>query len=560
MLLSFLLIFVFEVVLGSLQTTTINTGLGPIKGLQQQTDHGRNIWTFRGIPYAKPPLKQLRFMPPVPVEPWNEVLEATEDGVSCLQIDLFAVESPKPVLLGDEDCLTLNIYTPQLSPDTSLPVMVYFYGGGFNSGNASSLLYGPERLLDRDIVLVTVNYRLGVFGFISTGDEAAPGNYGLLDQNLALKWVQQFINAFGGDSSKVTIFGQSAGGASVSFHVISPLSKGLFHAGIQMSGNAISEWAINFDPLQTAITIAQDMQCPTQPTTDLIKCLRKRPALELLIKAIEIKAANLFPFIPTVDKSRGPNAFLPKKPAEIFASGEINAVPIMSGLTSDEAIQLVILFGPAFGGIDKLNSESLIPIFSKISPHLGSKDKIQIIYKKLYNKYFKNIDQSDWKQRLSALTKAIGSSYDKVVDDNHIDLAKLGIPTYVYKFSYAGQHSWIENSPEYYKIPHDVAKNLKLVGHVDEIQYLFKSGYFNSSALNERDQQMSDILLDLWTSFATTKVPTIKSRTGFSWNPLNPDKASYLNIDLNPQNVDGYLSDFELGEEIQNIRNIKTEL
>ncbi|GAB6023217.1 hypothetical protein CHUAL_008035 [Chamberlinius hualienensis] len=386
-----------------LSTTIVTTDLGPIKGLQLQTDHGRHFWAFRAIPYAKPPLKRLRFKPPQSVDPWDEVLDATEDSASCIQIDLFAVQSQTPTLIGDEDCLFLNIYTPKLSTDTLLPVMVFIHGGGYTSGNGSSTLYGPERLLDRDIILVTINYRLGIFGFISTGDEAAPGNYGLLDQVMALKWVQQYITKFGGDPSKVTIFGQSAGGASVSLHLVSPLSKGLFHAAIQMSGNALCDWAIGDNPLPNAITLAESMQCPTQSSTDLIQCLEKRPALELLIKGTEMRSV-LFPFIPVVDRTRGLNAFLPKSPNELLISGEINMVPVMSGFTSDEAIQLIFLFASAFGGIQNMNSDALTPMMLAFSPNFGTQEQSQII-EKIRNVYFKNVDESDWKQRLTALTK-----------------------------------------------------------------------------------------------------------------------------------------------------------
>ncbi|GAB6023218.1 hypothetical protein CHUAL_008036 [Chamberlinius hualienensis] len=548
----------FEVALTFRSTTIVTTDLGPIKGLQLQTDHGRHFWAFRGIPYAKPPLKRLRFKPPQSVDLWDEVLDATEDGASCIQVDLFAVQSQTPTLIGDEDCLFLNIYTPKLSTDTLLPVMVFIHGGGYTSGNGSSTLYGPERLLDRDIILVTINYRLGIFGFISTGDEAAPGNYGLLDQVMALKWVQQYITKFGGDPSKVTIFGQSAGGASVSLHLVSPLSKGLFHAAIQMSGNALCDWAISDNPLPNAITLAESMQCPTQSSTDLIQCLQKRPALELLIKGTEMKSL-FFPFIPVVDRTRGLNAFLPKSPNELLISGEINTVPVMSGFTSDEAIQLIFLFAPAIGGIQNMNSDVLTPMMLAFTPNFVTQDQSQII-EKIRNIYFKNVDESDWKQRLTALTKTIAGKLDKPTDDINLVLAKHGIRTYAYKISYRGKHTVIENSPEYYKIPEEVTANLNFVSHTDDLQYLFKSGYFNKTALNEKDQQMSDIFLDLWTTFATTTTPTIRTYKEFSWKPVMANKPSYLKIDLMPQNVEGYLSDHEIWENIHNAKNIKTEL
>ncbi|CAG2062859.1 unnamed protein product, partial [Timema podura] len=165
------------------------------------------------------------FQSPKPPSRWSGVRNATEDTSPCTQRSIFARQVE---VSGSEDCLYLNVYTPQL-PDGSnddLPVMVWFHGGGWVSGAGTSKFYGPQFLLDKDIVLVTVTYRLGPIGFLSTGDEAAPGNSGLKDQVAALRWVQDNIAVFGGNPNSVTIFGESAGGASVHYHILSPLSQG----------------------------------------------------------------------------------------------------------------------------------------------------------------------------------------------------------------------------------------------------------------------------------------------------------------------------------------------
>ncbi|XP_033221036.1 esterase SG1-like [Belonocnema kinseyi] len=200
---------------------------GLLKGTHLETRNGRKISVFLGIPYAKPPIGKLRFRSPVPAEKWKGLRLAHTEGNMCPQLK-------SKNLLGDENCLYLNIYTPILefnstlinSKKNLLPVMVWIHGGGFKTGSGSFTVYGPSYILDKDVILVSINYRLGVLGFFTTGDLLVPGNMGLKDQVLALKWVQENIHFFGGDPDKVTIFGQSSAGACVNLHTISDASKG----------------------------------------------------------------------------------------------------------------------------------------------------------------------------------------------------------------------------------------------------------------------------------------------------------------------------------------------
>lgn len=165
-------------------------------------------------------LNCFRFKRPLPAANWQGVKKATSLENFCPQLFLN-------ITIGSEDCLYLNVYSPlRVKNNTPLPVMVWIHGGGFISGTAN--LFGANNFLDKDIILVTLNYRLGIFGFLTLGDLSAPGNFGLKDQVLALKWVQRNIKAFGGDPNRVTIFGESAGGVSVSLHALSEASNGNF--------------------------------------------------------------------------------------------------------------------------------------------------------------------------------------------------------------------------------------------------------------------------------------------------------------------------------------------
>lgn len=212
---------------------------------------------------------------PVPIEPWDEIFNATEDGPACPQ------ESFLVPLNQSEDCLRLNIYTHHIN-DAKAPVFLHIHGGGFIGNSGQSGLYGPDYLLDHDIVLVTINYRLGALGFFSTGDKHAPGNYGLKDQVEALKWVRNNIAFFGGDPSRITISGESAGAASVGLHLFSPMSRGLFHRAMLLSGSAISPWVIIKKPMELAKKQAELLNCSTESSEIIVDCLSKVPARDLV--------------------------------------------------------------------------------------------------------------------------------------------------------------------------------------------------------------------------------------------------------------------------------------
>merc|ERR1712123_532801 len=204
----------FIVIAGCLATVmaedvTVMLSKGKLKGERMDYDFGQYYYAFKGIPYAKPPVKELRFQAPRDVEPWTEMLDATEDGSLCPQYDIS-----QSLPIGDEDCLSLNVYSPKLDTKKRA-VMVYFHGGAYIMGGGASFFFGPGYLLEQNVVLVTFNYRLGPLGFLSTTDKAAGGNQGVLDQIMVLKWVKENIDKFGGDPNKVTIFGEDAGAASV---------------------------------------------------------------------------------------------------------------------------------------------------------------------------------------------------------------------------------------------------------------------------------------------------------------------------------------------------------
>ncbi|KAK5641621.1 hypothetical protein RI129_010168 [Pyrocoelia pectoralis] len=254
----------------------VYTSLGLIKGNDTlQTILGKTIYSFRGIRYAKAPIGDLRFRPPQPVESWEGIYDASQDGAAC----------PQPYTNDtDEDCLFLNVYTTQMPTEhrnLNLPVLVYIHGGSYTMFSARSNLLGPDYLLDQDMVLVTLNYRLASLGFISTGDEFAPGNNGLKDQVTALKWVKQNIAHFGGNPNSVTLSGHSAGALSVSLHLVSPMSRGLFHKAVMMSGSIMGNYPVLSHQFDLAQKQARFVNCPDRNSEEIIECLKTKSATEI---------------------------------------------------------------------------------------------------------------------------------------------------------------------------------------------------------------------------------------------------------------------------------------
>ncbi len=300
------------------------TPLGKIEG-----EMTSGVRVFRGIPYAKPPVDNLRFAPPVPAGPWDATLNAKSFGPQCMQLPLFGDMNFRANGMS-EDCLHLNIWTPMKKVNQRLPVLVYFFGGGFQAGDASEPRYDGESMARKGIVSVTVNYRLGIFGFLAhpaltaLSQHKASGNWGLLDQAAALRWVKNNIAAFGGDPNHITIAGESAGSTSSSAQMVSPLSRDLIVAAIGESGSALSANA------RTTLKQAEEQGEKFAKSLNLntLEDLRKIPAKQLL-EAVGKPGAPRFNVITD-------GYFFPESPAKLFAAGKQAHVPLLAGWNSEE--------------------------------------------------------------------------------------------------------------------------------------------------------------------------------------------------------------------------------
>lgn len=301
-----------------------------VNGIVEGTTEASGVRSFKGIPFAAPPVGDLRWKEPQPVMNWTDVRQTKKFGPRAMQRAVFGDMGFRSDGMS-EDCLYLNVWTPAKSDKERLPVLVYFYGGGFIAGDGSESRYDGESMARKGIVAITVNYRLGAFGFMAhpelTAESAkkASSNFGYLDQTAALRWVQQNIAAFGGDPKKVTIAGESAGSVSVSAQMASPLSKNLFAKAIGESGSLLG----TLPPSSLAEAEQNGVKFAEQVGAKSLAELRAMPAAQLLEATANPKTPR---FSSAID-----GYFFPKSPMAIFQAGEQAQVPLLVGWNSEES-------------------------------------------------------------------------------------------------------------------------------------------------------------------------------------------------------------------------------
>ncbi|KAJ8940290.1 hypothetical protein NQ318_000112 [Aromia moschata] len=290
---------------------------GQIRGRKEVTASNVTFYAFQEIPYGKAPVGKLRFKAPEPAEDWEGILDATTNTKICYQEETRFPNTPT------EDCLYVNVYT------TVRPSFIQ--------------LHRTTSFMEQDVVVVIVNYRVGAFGFLSTGDTVIPGNYGLKDQNLALKWVQTNIKYFGGDPKKVTIFGHSAGAAAVTYLMMSKQSTGLYRAAIAQSGSALCPWAYQRHYKDIAYTLASRIDSsfnPNATSEELLQFLQSVPA-DQICKNANFQDMNRwfkdFWYTPVVEPEHE-TAFLTEEIYTSIANGAVNSVPLLIGICSEEQV------------------------------------------------------------------------------------------------------------------------------------------------------------------------------------------------------------------------------
>ncbi|XP_068941916.1 pyrethroid hydrolase Ces2e-like isoform X2 [Petaurus breviceps papuanus] len=420
----------------------------------------------------------------------------------CLQ-DISSVEKMTtvmkmniPVTANSEDCLYLNIYVPVHAKEGArLPVMVWIHGGGLTLEGAS--MYDSSILsASQNVVVVNIQYRLGVLGFFSTGDEHAPGNWGFLDQVAALKWVQKNIAHFGGDPGLVTIFGESAGGMSVSSHVLSPMSKGLFHRAIMESGVAILPGLISSSSEMVVNVIANLSACDRHNSASMVQCLRNKSEDEIL-------AINKM--IPAMVDGQ----FFPKHPEELLAAGEFHHVPFIIGVNNLE-FGWVILVGmdiPEFK--DKMDKETIQS--SYLSPIWGVPPELGHL---MIEEYLR--DTEDPGERRAQFQDMMG---DLVFVIPALKVAKYqhspSSPVYFYEF---------QHRPSILK---DITPDMVKADHGDDLRFVFGAPF--SEEATEEEKLLSHRIMSYWANFARHGDPN--GADLLHW-PAYGQKEEYLQLNL----------------------------
>jgi para-nitrobenzyl esterase len=467
-------------------TPTIVTGSGPLTGITTAA-----LNEYLGIPYAAPPVGALRWMPPKAFGHWPGTLQATHFGRECPQLDALG----KPT--GAENCLYLNVYTPQ-TITSALPVMVWIHGGGLTAGSGEDYAPGPL-VVQGNVIVVTINYRLGLLGFFAQtaldAEGHLAGNYGLMDQQFALKWVQQNIAAFGGDPTRVTMFGESAGGQSVYANLASPRAAGLFQRAIAESGSyaSFTDYDQAIIPLADAETVgsafeesgaafADAVRCPSQTSA----CLRKVPPPTLI-------KAQPFPMYPFVD-----GVVLPNTLGVAFATGAFNRVPVISGTNHDE-YRLFVAADYDDLGNPLTNAEYMTAVDTVWGSVLGP-----IV-----------LDEYPLPANppADAASLALGASGTDGIFSCPARLADQSLSQYVTTYTYEFSD---ENAPLYTGI---LPASFPLGAyHSAEIQYLMN--ILGIPAPFTSDQtDLSEAMISYWTQFAATGDPNSADQP--VWSPYN---------------------------------------
>lgn len=520
----FLALLLLTTLLGACSRTPVHTDtpLGTLEGYVKD-----EVEYYLGVPYAQAPVGELRWRPPAPAQPWTGAREATENASLCTQFSPVGGS-----LTGSEDCLYLNVWTPTNKPEKAMPVMVWIHGGGFIVGQGSYFNDDGMRLAQReDVVVVAINYRLGIFGFmahegLTAEDPANPssGNYGIMDQTAALRWVRENISAFGGDPDNVTIFGQSAGGVSICAQLVSPAAAGLFHRAVIQSGPCVS-------PMSSLAAISKlGAQAQTQlgcgDAASPVACMRAKDTETI---------ANTLPPDPTLGFSEGYTFWwpineprvLPLQFMDAFTSGNFNRVPVINGTTRDEATLLIWLshnfrFKP-------LRAEQYMERLEYLtgSPELAMRVARQYPLENYASPY-------------DALTESFSDGFFNCFARRQAQAISQHVPLWNYQFDF-------DEAPFF--IPWADLRAF----HSAEIQYVMgKPMSFTRRNFKAEEQALADSMMGYWAEFARSGNP---NGSGPSTWPAYDKRDQTLLFDLQNSVASGvHKSDCEFWEDLPYLR------
>ena len=460
---------------------------------------------FFGIPYAQPPVGNYRFRHPIPVPAWRGQKDATVKPNACTQgIDTVFGDHPGPKVWNpntrvSEDCLYLNVWRPTDADYLKRKaVMIWIYGGSYLSGSSSLDVYDARYLVSKmDVIVVSMQYRVGSLGFLSFNTAEAPGNAGMMDQVMALEWVQRNIEAFGGDRNNVTIFGESAGSASVGMHLLSSRSRDKFHRAILQSGAPQAPWATvtQKEAVRRANALAKAMNCSRESIYDIIYCLKDQDADKFPRHEYDPDVTRGFigfPFVPVIDGS-----FLSESPETHFRTGNFKRTNILAGSNTNEGFYFLV-YGYAGLHFD-LNSNGTL---SRTQFHMILHNTFQHFpqYPQTLNSFGQDaivFQYTPWKNPDSetmnrdAVDQAVGDlMFVCPVVDLAEHYAKRDQKVYYYDYNHrASYHHW----PEWMGVLHG-----------DEIMFAFGEPFNPRYNYTKNEQKLSEKIMRYWTNFAKT--------------------------------------------------------
>ncbi|XP_054091914.1 esterase B1-like [Zeugodacus cucurbitae] len=498
------------------ETTVVHTKYGQVKGVKRKTIYNHNFYAFEGVPYAKPPIGELRFRAPQSPDPWTGVRDCTSSGNVPLQKHFVL-----GIIQGSEDCLYLNIYVKQLKSDKPLPVMVWIYGGGFRFGEASRDIYAPDYFMERDIVLVSVNYRLGALGFLSLSDPDlhVPGNTGLKDQLLALRWIQENITSFNGDLNNVTMFGESAGAASTHLLMLAPKAQDLFHKAILQSGTALCSW-VEQEPKNRAYLLAAELGYRGENIDkDVLSYLSNVSASKLIRVENELRQPHerdervFFPFTPVVEPYESELGLLTKPFKDLLITTWSNEIPLLIGFTADEGIlhHYETVKNPHL--VNELGD--CVAVLPKIVKQECDMQKCKELGLRLREAHFGPVEPQ-YSKHLYQYLELLGYRHF-LVDIQRTLLARSAyashMPTYLYRFAFDSPH-----------FNHSRTLNsgycIRGVCHADDLSYIFYNANAYKLPSNCGEFKTIQRMIGMWTAFAATGNPNCTEIEPIQWQPV----------------------------------------
>ncbi|KAH8420881.1 hypothetical protein KR222_008200, partial [Zaprionus bogoriensis] len=502
--------------LATKETRVICTKYGRLRGLQRKTLYDEEpYFAFEGVPFAKPPLGELRFRAPQPAEPWTGVKDCTYARAKPMQ-----KHCALGLAEGSEDCLHINVYVKNLNFKKPLPVMVWIYGGGFQLGEATRDIHGPDYFMKKNIVLAIPNYRIGAFGFLSMSDPDldVPGNAGIKDTVLALQWIQENISNFNGDPKNVTIIGLSSGAAVIQILMATENARGLFHRAIIMSGSTLCGWA-TVRHNNWAYQMANHLGFKGSKTEkEIFHFLQRAPAKELIhyfqaANTMDISDLNVLPFGPVVEPYISPSCVVPKPHVEMLSQAWGNSIPVIIGGTSFEGLfyyQLV-----------QKSAKQVLHDFSIIIPRevrkVSSPAEIEEYIRRIKLSFFEdaNCDRLELKEFLRLMcVPFFWQAFHRTI------LARQtyapSVPTYLYRFDF--------DSPTYNFFRNTICgRDETGVTHADDLFYMFNSIISYKLDKSSPEYQTIERLIGMWTAFATNENPNCPEIAAVTWEPLVPN-------------------------------------